>query len=223
MEKRIFAGAAILLLLLQAACAPTAQVVGGGGPTLRQARSEPATGGKLRVAVMSFDNRTKYDVGQGMSAMLTSALFQTGQFIVLEREELSDVLLEQRLGATGVVDAETAAPSGEVEGAEILVYGTVTMFEPAQRGVVTAVGGAQQSQVAIDLKLIDSRTSRILGTTTVNGQATDVSVSTSGLKYAGLSPLFFMEAWNNTPIEGAIRLCIEEGVNYIVSTLEPVS
>lgn len=209
----------VVLLFGLVACSTTAEVVDKGGPTIAEAQAEPAMGEKLRIAVMGFDNKTQWDVGRGMRAMLTSTLFRTGEFIVLEREELRDVLLEQRLGATGVVSAETAAPTGEVEGAEVLIYGTVTEFEPGKRGAVTIAGGAQQSHVAIDLRIVDAVTSRVLSSTTVEGKATDVSLSTKALKYVGVSPLYYMEAWNNTPVGSAIRLCIDKAVKHIVSEL----
>ena len=79
--------------------------------------------------------------------------------------------------------------------------GTVTEFEPAAQGVVTQAGGVQQSHVAIDLKLVDTKTSRVVSTTTVTGKATDISLSTKNLQYAGVSPLYFMQMWANTPIE----------------------
>ena len=201
-------------------CAPTAEVVVKEGPTIAQAQAEPAGGKKLRIAVMGFENKTRYDVGRGMRAMLTTSLFRTNKFIVIEREELRDVLLEHRLGATGVVSQETAAPTGQVEGAQILLYGTVPEFEPGQRGVSTIVGGAQQSHVAIDMKLVDARTSRILATTMVEGKSTDINLNSKMLKYVGVSPLYYLEIWNNTPVGSAIRLCIDKAVDYIVTKLE---
>jgi curli biogenesis system outer membrane secretion channel CsgG len=207
-------------LFFLSSCAPTAEVTVQEGPTIAQSQAEPAGGKKLRIAVMGFENKTRYDVGRGMRAMLTTSLFRTDKFIVIEREELRDILLEQRLGATGVVSQETAAPTGEVEGAQVLIYGTVTEFEPGQKGISTIVGGAQQSHVAIDMKLVDARTSRILATTTVKGKATDVNLNSKMLKYVGVSPLYYLEVWNNTPVGSAIRLCIDKAVDYIVTKLE---
>jgi len=201
-------------------CAPTAEVVVKEGPTIAEAQADSATGKKLRIAVMGFENKTRYDVGRGMRAMLTTSLFRTNKFIVIEREELRDILLEQRLGATGVVNSETAAPTGEVEGAQVLIYGTVTEFEPGHKGASTIVGGAQQSHVAIDMKLVDARTSRILATTTVEGKTTDINLNTKMLKYVGVSPLYYLEIWDHTPVGSAIRLCIDKAVDYIVTKLE---
>ena len=168
---------------------------------------------------MGFENKTKYDVGRGMKAMLTTSLFRTNQFIVIEREELRDVLLEQKLGATGIVSQKTAIPTGKVEGAQVLIYGTVTEFKPFRRGLTTVVGGVNQAHVAIDTKLVDATTSRILASTTVEGKTTDVNLSSEMLKYMGMSPLYYLEIYNNTPIGSAIRLCIDNAVDYIVTRL----
>jgi curli biogenesis system outer membrane secretion channel CsgG len=221
--KRLQAALRIALLLATAGCGATATVVGSGGPTIREAQSVPVHGVKPRIAVMAFDNKTRYDVGQGMRTMLTSTLFRTNRFIVVEREELQDVLLEQRLGATGVVRADTAPSMGVVEGAEILVFGTVTEFEPGQQGITTMVGSAQRSHVAIDLRLVDATTSRVLSATTVVGKTTDVNLTTEMLTYVGMSPMLSLQAWNNTPIESAIRLCIDRAVAHIVGKLAPPS
>ncbi|NOX34683.1 MAG: hypothetical protein GXP56_13290 [Deltaproteobacteria bacterium] len=217
-RKKLFPLAACFLIFFSG-CGPSAQVKVTGGPSISQAQSQSATRNKLRIAVMGFENKTKYDVGRGMKAMLTTSLFRTNQFIVIEREELRDVLLEQRLGTTGIVSKETAVPTGELEGAQVLIYGTVTEFKPYQRGVTTIVGGVNQAHVAIDMKLVDARTSRILASTTVQGKTSDVNLSTSMLKYMGLSPLYYLEIYNNTPIGSAIRLCIDNAVDYIVTRL----
>jgi curli biogenesis system outer membrane secretion channel CsgG len=201
-------------------CAPTAEVFGPAGPTMEQAISAPATGGKMRIAVMEFSNRTRYDVGTGMRSMLTSTLFRTNRFIVVEREMLTDVLIEQQLGSTGVISSDTAAPIGEVEGAQFLIYGDITDFEPGQRGVKTIVGGVQQSHLSIDMKIVDARTARVVAATSVEGKATDVSLSSSALNYVGQSPLYYLEAWNNTPMGSAIRLCIDRSVDYIVNHIK---
>ena len=220
--KPLLTIALIFAMFSLAGCGATATVIDSGGPTILEAQEAPTHGAKPRIAVLDFDNKSRYDVGRGMRAMLISTLFRTNRFIVVERGELQDVLLEQKLGATGIVSADTAARMGSVEGAEILVFGTVSEFEPGQQGLNTVVGGVQRSQVAIDLKLVDSTTSRVLSATTVVGKATDVNLTSEMLTYVGMSPLYSLQIWNNTPIEGAIRLCIDQAVRHIVTKLAPV-
>ena len=66
-------------------------------------------GPKRTIAVMRFGSAGAFDqvygnwdVGAGMEAMLTTALIETGQFIVVERANLTDVLSEQELAASGI-------------------------------------------------------------------------------------------------------------------------
>ena len=208
---------AILLPFFLFMCGPTATVTTRGGPTISQVqRTSPYE--KMRIAVARFENKTPYYVSEGMTDMLTSALFNTGKFIVLERENLDVVIQEQRLSSVGVIDKRTAVPAGMLEGAEFLVVGAITGFEPNYRGAKTLVGGVKQSYVAIDMRIIDSKTGRVVSNVTVEGKATDSLISTGMLRWVGAGPLVSsLKAWSNTPIDKAIRLCIDKAVDFIVN------
>lgn len=199
----------------------SAAVVGSSssGPTIGQARSEPATGPKKRVAVKAFEYKAAKgghgDVGHGLSQMLTDSLFNSNAFIVLERERLEEVMQEQNLGDTGRFKQSTVAPKGELEGAELLIYGSVTQFEPNCRGGSLLLIGAKEACVAINIRIIDAATGRVVNATTVEG--------TSGTAGVGLvfttSPLpFGLGAWAKSPMEKAMRQCIEAAVSHIVAT-----
>lgn len=213
-------------------CAPTATVTKGTtAPTISQAQSVPYTGPQKRISVMNFSDKTAKGwrgIGEGMSEMLASALFESGRFIVLERQAIKDVIHEQDLGASGRVKRETAAPVGEIEGAELLVYGAVTEFEPSEAGIgggtyipglrTGIIGGVKRAHVAIDLRIVDAKTSRIVATTTVTGKATDVGGGVGTVIGGGKSRLpIALGGWQKTPMEQAIRVCIDEAVNFIAS------
>jgi curli biogenesis system outer membrane secretion channel CsgG len=199
------------------ACMPTATVVTKGGPTIAEAQGVDSQA-KFRIAVSRFENKTYYPVSEGMTDMLTTALFQTGRFIVLERQNLDVVMQEQDLSRSGAVKKEAAIPSGELEGAEFLVVGAVTEFEPDTRGVNTPLGGMKQSHMAIDLRIVDSQTSRVLTSVKVEGQATDTAVGVGLLKWVGGIPMVMsLSAWNKTPMDKAIRICLDKAVDYIVN------
>lgn len=211
-----------------AACAPTAQVTSYGGPSMTEAQAIPYNGPRARLAVARFDDKTAkgYAIGDGMKEMLTTALFNSNRFIVLERQQLGDVLQEQDLGAAGRIKKETAAPVGEIEGAEILVMGAVTEFEPNAGGVggglalpglpVAGILGGKKSHVAIDVRLVDAKTSRILAATSVEGSATDV-----GGGFITNLPLVF-GGYSKTPMEKALRLCIQRATEFIAAQTPPV-
>lgn len=201
------------------ACAPTATVrTSPQTPSISQARAEPATGEKLRIAVKAFEfkaARGSGDIGTGMSDMLTDALFNTGRFIVLERERVSEVIEEQDFGASGRVKKETAAPIGEIEGAQLLIRGSVTQFEPKCRGASAVIVSGGEACVALNLRIVDAKTGRVVNATTVEGTSGAASV---GLIFA-TSPLpFGLGAYSSTPMEAAIRNCIDTAVKHIAET-----
>ena len=151
---------------------------------------------------------------------------------MLERETLKDLLAEQDLSASGRVAKETAVPIGEIEGAELLVTGTVTEFEPGSAGIGAAIGsitGTWQealagiilssikiSHVAIDIRLIDTTTSRILLAVSVEGKATyfNLAGALRGSKMGG-----GLGGYSKTPVEKAIRVALGKAVDFIVSQL----
>jgi len=213
---------------------PKAKVTSGGGPGIQQAQQEAYNGPKARIAVSRFTDKTAKgwwtgQIGDGMADMLATALFNTNRYIVLERQTLNDVLAEQDLGASGRIRKETAAPIGKIEGAELLVTGAVTEYEPgasgASGGITSGRGGwgevaggilgsFKKAHIAIDLRIIDTRTSRIVAATSIEGSATSIggSGALSGVHLGG-----GLGGWRKTPIEKALRVCLNEAINFVVS------
>jgi curli biogenesis system outer membrane secretion channel CsgG len=218
---------------------PKAKGTSQGGPSIDQVQREDAMGPKARVAVTKFEDKSAKGhytgrIGDGMAEMLSNALFSTNRFIVVERQSLKDVIKEQDLGASGRVRQDTAAPIGELEGAELLIQGTITEFEPGASGAGGGVGGfiptqhrwvagalgggVKTSHVAMIVKVIDVRTGRILASEQVEGKATDIG----GIGGAGgyhLAGTF--GAYSKTPMEKAIRVAIDESVKLIVAKTPP--
>lgn len=236
-----FAGLSILLvwLLALAGCVSPgtkAEVTSGqAAPSIAEAQAEAYNGPKARIAVARFKDKTGKGwwtgrIGDGMADQMVTALFNTNRFIVLERQVLSDVLEEQDLGASGRIKQDTAAPIGQIEGAELLIVGAVTEFEGAASGAGGGIGGIgggvlgaitggfRKAHMAIDLRVIDSRTSRIVAATSVEGEATDVNLGGLIGGYGGSGALVAgLGGWKNTPTEKALRICIKKSVDFIVS------
>lgn len=227
--------AALLLAVSLAGCAsaePTATVTSAGGPTIQQAQQEPYNGPKARAAVNKFTVKSAKghrDLGQGLADMLTTALFHSNKFIVLDRTDHQAVMAEQDLGASGRIKQETAAPIGQMEGAELLVTAAVTAFEPDAGGGLGGVGvpvgggafvgvggGGTQAYMAMDLKVVDAKTSRIVGAVTVEGKSTDWFAGIGGA-IGGVPVPFGLVTYQNTPMEKAIRVCIVKAVDYIAT------
>jgi curli biogenesis system outer membrane secretion channel CsgG len=209
----------VLLALPGCTSTTTATVVGSsGGPTIQQAQQEPYAGVKKRIAVKAFEFKAASgsgDIGRGMSDMLSNALFNTNRFIVLERENIKEVIEEQDFGATGRVKRETAAPIGEIEGAELIIRGAVTEFEPKCKGGALLIVAAQEACLTINLRIVDAKTGRVVNATTVEGRSETVG---AGLVFATDPLPIGLGGWAKTPMEAAIRNAIETAVQHIASS-----
>jgi curli biogenesis system outer membrane secretion channel CsgG len=139
------------------------------------------SGLKPRVAVYGFYATGKiaafegYNVGDGLAAQLATSLSTTDCFIVLDRTGLSDILREQELGLAGVVNRDTAPGAGRLVGAEVIIKGTLTEFDPNKRGGGLTLGMAipktplglrlgrngSQAHVGLDVSVIDATTGQV--------------------------------------------------------------
>ncbi len=238
MRKILVLTAFVVLVVWTYSCAPTAKVTSTGGPSISEAQAERYDGPKARIAIGEFQDKTAKgggaggwmnmfgigwaQIGDGMRDMLTTALFNTNRYVVLEREQLDEVLREQDLGDSGRVKKGTEAPIGEIYGAELLITAAVTEFEGSAKGAgggtrilgVTVGGGVKKGHVAIDLRIIDTKTSQIVLATSVEGDST--SLALGGATRVGSLPVA-LGGFSKTPVEKAIRVCIEKAVEYIVT------
>lgn len=209
----------VAALALAGCAGSSAKVVSSdGGPSIRQAQAEAYNGPKQRIAVTTFDYRAGQqsgDIGRGMSDMLVNALFNSNRFIVLERESLDQVTAEQDLGGTGRFRQDTVAPTGELEGAQLLVRGSITEFEPNCAGGSVILASAKKACIAINIRIVDARSGRVVNATTVEGTSANRGV---GLVYSRSSLPIGLGAYSNTPMETAIRNCIDLAVQHIVDT-----
>jgi curli biogenesis system outer membrane secretion channel CsgG len=238
MRKTLTLMALVAVIVWLGSCAPTAQVTSYGGPSIAEAQAERYDGPKARLAVGEFQDKTASgsvssywlgfgitwkQIGEGMRDMLTTALFNTNRYIVLEREQLEEVLREQDLAAAGRIKEGTEAPTGEIYGAELLITAAVTEFSGGAKGIkgetkvlgIKVGGGLKKAHIALDIRIIDTKTSQIVASTSVEGSAT--SVGAAGSTRVGGSLPVSLGGFSNTPTEKAIRVCIQKAVEYIVS------
>jgi hypothetical protein len=81
---------------------------------------------RQKVAVMDFKTvGDSIDLGEGAAEILRTTLIETGEYIVVERGMLNQVLEEQKLGLSGVVDQNTAVGIGKILGAQLVAVGSV--------------------------------------------------------------------------------------------------
>jgi curli biogenesis system outer membrane secretion channel CsgG len=167
----------------------------------------------------SHDVYTVQDVGNKLTAMLTTALQSTNRFRILERQDVGDIKSE--IALTGDLgNDKTAIKKGGLLGAQIMVRCSVTEFQPHAKsdasginlGVVSFGGGGNESKVVVDVKGFDTTTSEIL----FSDKATGLSKSKGsvvGINLGGISA--GSGHTTSDPIELATRHAIENAVYKI--------
>jgi len=234
--RLLFAGSVLGLLTgCPMGATSTQQVRDGGGPDMAQAQAADYDGPQARIAVAQFENRAggqdwwSPQIGDGMADMLTTSLFNTGRFIVLERQAIDDVLSEQDLIASGRVREGATTEIDQLEDAELLVVAAVTEFQEDSGGTRAGgggtfgriagalTGGTQSAHMAIDLRVIDTQTGRVIAATSVEGEARDFDIGGAIGGYTGGTSLGgSLSTWENTPREKALRQVIGEAVEFVV-------
>lgn len=234
------AAVGLSIAVLGLGCATTDTAAPSPAPVAMAAPAPPAPppGPKKRVAVIRFENIGKFaqqygdwDVGGGLAAQLTTALIESGHFIVVERAALGDVLREQEMALEKVVSKETAAKVGQVLGAQLLVKGAVTEFEQQAGGgglkigiglpgvALGGGGNVVNAHVGMDLRLIDTSTGQVLRSVRAEGKAQKTGVAaTIDVHNVSLGG----DVFQNTPLGIATREAIQRAVLAIQSHMAQV-
>lgn len=263
MDSRV--AALVVAALVLSGCASGTRVVRGDGPDIATAQAEPASGGRYRIAVAAVIDKTdpaarkslpqqlermnasrdlehrlvSASVTEGLRDMLTTELFNSDRFIVLEREALDPVIAEQEFSRSGRVGQATALPPAALEGAELLVLGAITGFDAGLSGgalpIPVPLGNDgdfgilklrfARGWVAMDLRLVDARSGRVLSSVAVEGKNSrfgmDFSAflglgNHSSIKLPGVLSLF-----QNTPVQAALQKMVAKAVAALQQGLEP--
>lgn len=201
-------------------------------PTRVAAAAQPGsvpTGNKALIAVGDFQVKAAgagQFIGDGLREMLVTTLHNSGQYVVVERMDLQGLAAEQALSRSRMARAGAAVPEGQMEVAEVMIYGAVTEFESDERGggVQFGIGklplnvGRQTktAHMAIDMRLVDVASGRLITAQRIASEASS-SQTTLGttLSVSGVSIPTSLGAFKNTPMEQAIRDCVQKATAAI--------
>ncbi|MEZ6185137.1 MAG: CsgG/HfaB family protein [Planctomycetota bacterium] len=140
----------------------------------------PPAPSKASLAVMPFNyHRNSLQVKDGWAEVvrkefqtteltdkLITALVATRKFDVVERKRLDDALKEIKLTEQELADPKRAVEAGKLIGADYLLTGSISLF--SVRAEWTRVPNSRhwsralKSHVIVDMRIVDSRTSRVV-------------------------------------------------------------
>jgi len=181
--------------------------------------------GRPTIGVAEFTNQSGAawwhgGVGWDLADMLSNELSSSGDFKVVERQKLQNVMEEQNLAASGRVAKGTGAKIGKLTGAQYLITGTVSSFEENTSGTgggfmikgIALGGKSSEAYMAVDLRVIDTTTGDVAFSRTVEGRSKSSGVSV-GVYRGGFGGNLAHE--ENTPVGKAIRAALVEATDYL--------
>jgi len=213
MVSRVFSLISCAAMVFLAGCVtlprPPARNGAGFGASSQYA------GPQARLAVSDFEIKAlkaSGTIGAGLREMLVTALTRSSRFAVVNRLAAGQ-------------QKEPAKP------ADIVIAAQVSEFEPQASGGAAGVGGGggvgsgmlgsllgsatNKAYLALDIRVIDAATSKVLAATRVQGQASDVAGGFMAGFYGGWVLGSGLSGYANTPMEKAIRICMVEATRYI--------
>ena len=196
------------------------------GPKIRVAVGQIQ---ELEAALELYKELGWSGIGPSLTDQITTGLVNTGRVAVLERQQINKVIGNLKLEKEGshakYFNQTTTKKTGKLLGAQAILIGAVTEFEPDVSGAegglnLGQMGGLRyhtdKAVVGVDVRLVDQETGKILAA--ANGKG-EIETSTAGAtaQYQGLS--FGGQAWTRTPLGSATRAAALMALRKLVEGL----
>jgi curli biogenesis system outer membrane secretion channel CsgG/outer membrane protein OmpA-like peptidoglycan-associated protein len=189
-------------------------------------------GNKARITVGKIKpkaSKCSGDMAAAIGEMLSTSLTNTGKFIVLaSQEEVAELAEEIDFAQSGYVESGKGPEKGLMEGADLLITGSVTAFEPDAGGKGGILGGlkgkalggigasSKEAKIIMDIKLIDIRTRRILKAKKIEAKSKKWKVGMAGGSSVGDVVLGgALGMYSNEPMEKAIRTALAKMIEVV--------
>ncbi|MGQ0587814.1 MAG: CsgG/HfaB family protein [Gammaproteobacteria bacterium] len=175
---------------------------------------------------------TREAILDGVRDMLVTDLFVQDRFIVLERDALDAVITEQEFSESARAGEASRVPPAQLEGAELVVLGAVTGFDAGIAGGALPIPiplgdrgdfgvmhvAYKRGYIAMDLRVVDARSGRVLSSVAVNGRnsrfGVDFDVHLRGRNHNVKLPNV-LNYFQNTPVEKALQELVTAAVDHI--------
>jgi curli biogenesis system outer membrane secretion channel CsgG len=173
-----------------------------------QGKIQNYTGPKKRVCIVDFVNKSEYGqgrLGRAASDILSTELFKSGAFILVERENMQDLFNEQALGQTG-----------ELLGCGAIVTGSISQFGVKVLGSDYGIykQKVQKADCTVDVRVVDTSTGQVLFADSGKGEYEKKATQVLGMgQYAG---------YDETLGQEALRAAITKFIDNLIQQLQSV-
>lgn len=195
-----------------------------------QSFAETARGGlRYTIAVDQFENKSESEreLGGEWATLLTSALHESGSFIVVAQDDMQLKALKEQLRALSGITAQgkKTAVRGQMSPAQLLVKGVITYFKQgaATQGGGFGVGklkisaGRKKTEIRATIQMIDASTGALVAAKNFIGLAQERAFAVHDSSGANAS----MGEGDN--VHAALEKAIAEVIPWLVAQLPSVA
>jgi curli biogenesis system outer membrane secretion channel CsgG len=182
------------------------------------------------VAVTSFDNKSgfsgQWKLGSGMADLLVSELVSSGQFVVVERKFLDNVVGELERQHDRFFREEGKVQQGRLKNAKYLIRGVITDFSQVSSGGLFVGfrkllfgGKGSKARVALALTIVDIESGEVVSSVQCSGTARAREVYAKG-EYNNVA--FGGDRFFKTPLGVATCNALRRGIRGLVAAIPRV-
>jgi len=165
------------------------------------------------------------ELGSGVADIFVAEAYESQQFRITERAEIDKILFEQDLAQSGRINPDTAAAVGRIEGAELMVLGSVSEFGVQTTGgggrVLGVFGGSAETvsaRVAVEIRFVDTNTAEILA---IGRGVSEVSQRNVSVDIANVMTDLRVGRTGTTIVDYAVRNAIRSAIQNAARSLPP--
>lgn len=212
------------LAMITAVCLAAGIVVAGDGNL------------RYSITVYKFDNEAgwsgRWSIGDGVQTLMTDALQDSGEFIVLGDNEMrAAAMAEQDFAASGrTAGGKKSAKRGRMTPAQLLVRGSITHVQSSTTGGSGGIsfkgirlGGSKDSaEVNMTIYLVDAETGQVRASTEVVGKSDrkGLDLGYYGSKLGGLTG--GVSGFKKDNVGKAVADAVAQSVEFLSEQLDGI-
>jgi curli biogenesis system outer membrane secretion channel CsgG len=218
--------ATVLLLLVGVLSLGCISLAPGSAAASPKAGKKQTDRGGMRytVKVDEFENHSNWkgqiELGQELGTVLTSVLFESGQFIVVGEDEMRAAGLdEQDLTASGRAASGNNTPvTGQLTPAQLIIRGAITHVQGdtasdkggLNLGVVKLGGGRKKTEINATFYIIDSSTGQVVASKSIEASSNSFGLRVQR-QYGGVESDYAMGRSDNLmkALSQAARIAVD--------------
>ncbi|MBN1647065.1 MAG: hypothetical protein JW874_03435 [Spirochaetales bacterium] len=187
-------------------------------PPPEENKEYPILGKQFTTAVIEFTNKTKYGarrLSDSAGEILTTEMLRSGNFILVERDKIEQVMAELELQLSGITESENAAELGAMLNCQYMLVGSVSSYGVKTTGqdLIIMQKKVQTAECEVDIRVIDVETGGIIFSAYGKGVEETSSGSALGLGSAAS----YDETLSGKVLRKAITEAVFKLINFFAS------